>query len=175
VSKPPSRWYSSGCDRGKTHDQMQTELLSFLRSRKIWTPSSKTVVAIDRVVEGEYAFTRRGEVVAFADAIEILTIDLFKVVNLFEVKPKIESVFAVIRQATALLELAKSSMMADLHYCNIVVPAADPLLPELRVEWPHAWGWSPGAAAPDSWAGLEQHWSQTEKDHGAAFSVGVSA
>jgi hypothetical protein len=154
---------------------MQTELLSFLRSRKIWTPSSKTVVPIDRVVEGEYAFTRRGEVVAFADAIEILTIDLFKVVNLFEVKPKIESVFSAMRQAAALLELAKSSIRADLHYCNIVVPATDQLLPQLRIEWLHAWGWSPAAAAPDSWAALEQRWSQTEKGHRAAFSVGASA
>lgn len=175
MNKPPSRWYSSGRDRGPTHDQMQAELLSFLRSRKIWTPSCKPAISIDRVVEGEYAFTRRGQVIAFADAIEILTIDLFKVVNLFEVKPKIESVFAVVRQATALLELAKSSIQADLHYCNIVVPAADPLLPGLRVEWQHAWGWGGPGAIPGDWALLEQRWLQTEKDHCAAFSVGATA
>lgn len=134
---------------------MQAELLAFLRSRKIWMPGVKAaVVPTHREVEGEYPFLRRGEIVAYADAIDILTVGLFTVVNIFEVKPKIESIFAAIRQAKALLNLAEHTIQADAHYCNIVVPATDPLLYDLRFQWRETWGWEPGATA-ESWIRLQ--------------------
>lgn len=140
--KPPSAFHNAAWMKVRAnpgHEIMQQQVLAFLRQRRIagLAPGG----AVYRDVEGEMPLVRRGQIVAYADAAEILQIDLTRIISLFEIKPAIETVFGIVRQAKALLELAKAALPADQHWCHIVVPAADPKLDDLRVEWPHVWAW----------------------------------
>lgn len=137
--KTPSGFHGDARRRTPSHDRMQTELLAFLRGRPY--AALPTGAPVHRVVEAEYPLVRNGQVVAFLDAVEIVTIALSSTVNLFEIKPKIETVFGVIRQAKAGLVLAYSTIRADVLVYHIVVPWDDPLLGALRQEWPRTWGW----------------------------------
>lgn len=118
---------------------MQQELLAFLRARPL--AAVPPGAALHRVVDGEMPLLRNGQIVGYADVAEIVTVNLTTTVNLFEVKPKIETVFGVLRQVKAVLALARQSIRADMHFCHTVVPFDDPLLAELRAEWPHTWAW----------------------------------
>lgn len=135
---PPSRFHDQAYRRDAGHDVMQAEFLDWLRGRPMVMPPN---AAVHRHVEGEYALRRRGQIVSYVDAIEIVTVNLSAVANLFEIKPRIETVFGIVRQAKALLDLAQGDIRADQHYCHVVVKAGDPLLPELRKHWRHVWAW----------------------------------
>ncbi|NBV20343.1 MAG: hypothetical protein EBS11_27745 [Janthinobacterium sp.] len=84
---------------------------------------------------------RRGSVVSFVDAVELLTVDFVTTCNIFEIKPRIATVFGIVRQAKAMLTLAESCIPAALYYCHVIVPHDDPMLADLRKEWPHTWAW----------------------------------
>lgn len=140
--KPPSKFHDISWRRARafpTHEAMQSEVLDFLRTRPIAGLSTKST--FDRQIEGEYAFIRNGQVIGFADAFEILDIDFRRFVTAYEIKPKIDTVFGIVRQAKALLQLTRSSIKAEQHHCAIVVPHTDPLLAELRSHWPATWAW----------------------------------
>lgn len=135
----PSGFHQRARQRGVTHDKMQAELLAFLRARPLAGIPLGAIV--HRQVEGELPLTRRGQVVSFADAAEILTVNLATVVSLFEIKPRIDTVFGIVRQCKAMLALARACITGDQHYCHAVVPHDDPLIADLRAEWPLVWAW----------------------------------
>lgn len=140
--RPPSSFHNDrwkAARAGSRHDAIQTELLAFLRSRP--TVNIPERAAVHRFVEGEYPLTRAGQIIGYADAIEITTVNLTRVVSIYEVKPKIETVFGIVRQAKAMLALAQQCISGDQYYCHIVVPCDDPLVDHLRSEWPHTWAW----------------------------------
>ena len=138
----PSGFHETARQRPHAHDAMQAEFLAFLRARR--TTGLRPGAFVRRSVEGEMPLIRHGRVVSFADAAEILTVDFITVVSLFEIKPRIDTVFGVVRQAKAMLVLARSCIPAHQHYCHLVVPNDDPLLADLKAEWRHVWAW--GAA-----------------------------
>ncbi len=135
----PSGWHDQAWRREAKHEAMQRELLAFLRSRSIAGLPETPLVR--RTVEGEYLITIGRNIVGFADAVEILNIRLQTTVSLFEVKPRIDDLFAIVRQAKALLQLAKRAIPAEFHYCHLIVPHDDHKLAYLRREWPHTWAW----------------------------------
>jgi hypothetical protein len=138
-SRCPSSFHDDAYRRDAGHDQMQAEFLGFLRARQVTLfPESAT---IHREVEGELPIKRRGQIVAYADACEILHVDLTRIVSIFEIKPKIHTVFGIFRQCKAMLALANECMSADQFWVFAVVPHTDPLIDSLRVEWPHVWAW----------------------------------
>ena len=63
-------------------------------------------------------------------------------VSLFEIKPQIDTPFGIVRQVKSYLELAAREWPdADQITAHVVVPHADPQLPDLRAEWPQTWAW----------------------------------
>ena len=139
-TRTPSGFHDEAYKRPRGHDAMQMEFLAFLRAR----PFGAAIPAgamVHRDVEGERPFIRNGQVIAFADAFEMLTINLYQVASAFEIKPRIETVFGVVRQAKALLQVMRQTLRADQHWVHVVVPHDDPMLDELRKEWPHVWAW----------------------------------
>jgi hypothetical protein len=141
----PSAAHDRAYHRDAGHDGMQSQFLEFLRARPIRVIPANAIV--HRVVEGEMPILRRGQIVAYADAAEILTVNLLTTVTLFEIKPRIHTVFGVVRQAKALLNLARASIPADLHIVHVIVPSHDSRLGEMRREWPNTWGWGAKYAA----------------------------
>ena len=137
--QPPSRYHDQAYRRDAGHDDLQQEFLDWMRSRP--TALLPIGAPVHRHVEGEYALRRNGQIISFVDAIEILTVNLTRIVSLFEIKPRIETVFGIVRQAKALLDLAQTDIRADQHYCHVVVRAGDPMIPMLRKYWPHVWAW----------------------------------
>lgn len=134
----PSGFHDDAYRRDAGHDAMQQRFLEWLRSRPI--AGLPTNAVVHRAVEGEYPLMRRGQIVAYVDACEILTVNLVSTVSLFEIKPTIHTVYGVVRQAKALEALSRA-IPADFHFCHVVVKAGDPLLPALRAEWPRVWAW----------------------------------
>jgi len=120
-----------------THDEMQRDFLTFLRARSIIVSGA----LVTREVIPEYEFVRKGRIVAFADAVEIVDVDFMRTVNIYEIKPIIETVFGIVRQCKALFQLARELIPGNVQVVHAVVPFNDPLLDALRVEWPAAWGW----------------------------------
>lgn len=118
---------------------MQAEFLGFLRDRP--TAMIPEGALVHRTVEAEMPLYRRGQIISYVDAAETLTINLTTTVSLFEIKPRIETVFGIIRQLKATLALAEQSIKADHHYCHAIVPHDDPHLTELRRWWPYVWAW----------------------------------
>ena len=143
IPRPPSAFHNEAWLRAKRqpkHDLLQQEVLAFLRQRPVCGIPENT--AVHRHVEGEFALRKRGQIVSFADAAEVLDVNLTCIVSLFEIKPRIETVFGIVRQAKAMLGLvAETVPRATQAYCHVVVPADDPLLADLRREWPHTWAW----------------------------------
>lgn len=142
IPRAPSAYHDQAWKRLRSapqHEVMQAEVLAFLRNRVLAGLPPRAFV--DRMVEGEYPIVRRGQVVAYADAIEISSVDLLRTINLFEIKPSIDTVFGIVRQAKSLLQLARSTIPGEMYFCHVVVPADDPKMRDLRAEWPHTWAW----------------------------------
>lgn len=135
----PSRFHDQAYRRDAGHDAMQAAFLDFLRSRPVVIVPMGAF--IHREVEAERALRKDGDIVSYVDAIEIVTVNFTTVANLFEMKPRIHTVFGILRQAKAILELAKQDIIADQHHCHVVVPAKDPLIGVLRQHWPLVWAW----------------------------------
>ena len=137
--RSPSGWHNDAWQRPSRHDQIQQDLLTFLRTRPLaGVPAG---VAVARLVEGEYPILRGGQIIAYCDAIEILTVNLFASVSIFEVKPDVGAPFAALRQCKALLQLAKECVQADTHTLHLVVPHDAIGIATLRENWPHVWAW----------------------------------
>lgn len=142
IPRTPSGFHDESWKRLRAtpkHDVMQAEVLHFLRNRVLAGLPERSFV--DRMVEGEYPIEKRGQIIAYVDAIEITTIDFRTTVQAFEIKPVIETVFGIVRQAKALLPLLRVAIPGVDHFVHIVVPANDPKIAELRTEWPHTWAW----------------------------------
>lgn len=135
----PSGFHDRAWRRAPKHDVMQREFLEFLRARP--TLAVPPGVLSARQVEGEYPFVRNGQVISFADAIEIFDVGDLRTVSIFEIKPIIDSIYGIVRQAKAQLQLAETLLPANVHVLHLVVPHDDPALPDLRAEWPHTWAW----------------------------------
>lgn len=122
------------------HEKIKQELLTYLRSKVI--TGLRPGAFVDRLVEGEYTILDdQKRICGYADAIEILNIDLIRTITIFEVKPKIDTVFGIVQQMKAYLCLAEQYMPAHHYAGNLVVPASDPRLAELRHQWPRTWAW----------------------------------
>jgi len=134
----PSRFHDDAWRRDRGHDSMQAEFLDFLRGRPLVIPVG---ALIHRDVEAEKPLYLRGQIVSYVDCCEILTINLTVFVSLFEIKPRIDTVFGIVRQLKSALDIAKRSIPGDLYFCHVVVPASDPKLDDLRAEWPRVWAW----------------------------------
>ena len=132
----PSAAHNEAYVRDAGHDRMQQDFLAFLRSRRLVDRGP----LVHREVEAEMPLYRRGQIVAYADAAEMITTGVTKQIHLYEIKPKIHTVFGIVRQAKALLDLAKT-IEADCHCVHVVVPHTDPLICQLKGEWPHVWAW----------------------------------
>lgn len=149
IPRPPSAFHNEAYHRDAGHDALQQEVLRFLRGRSL--AGLPPAAALHREVEGERPLYRCGQIVGYVDACEIVTVNLFVTCQLFEIKPRIQTVFGIVRQAKATLALAKTCIPADLHFCHVVVPHNDPKLSDLRAEWPHVWAW--GVESPE-WDGV---------------------
>lgn len=137
-SRTPSAFHDRAWRRGIRHEVMQKEFLEFLRAR----PTVAVTSAItSRLVEGEYPLVRNGQVISFVDAIEILDVDFLRAVTLFEIKPVIDDVYAIVRQCKSQLQLAITLLPANAHNLNLIVPHDDPALTDMRAEWPNTWAW----------------------------------
>lgn len=136
----PSCAHDEAFRRDAGHDSLQKEFLTFLRERRQVIFSGD--LPIHRHVEAEYPFHRHGNIVAYADAVEILHVGPTKIVNIFEIKPKIHTVFGIVRQIKALVTLGYRDLAADICNGHIIVPAHDPKIGDLRDEWPHTWAWN---------------------------------
>lgn len=140
TSLTPSGFHSAARDRARRrpkHDEMQRDFLTFLRGKSV------TIVGevVTRAVEGEYPIIRHGQIIAFADCAEFVDVGMTRTVCLYEIKPVIDTTFGIVRQAKALLELAHKFIPAAIHTVHVVVPHDDPLLMDLRREWPRTWAW----------------------------------
>jgi hypothetical protein len=135
----PSRSHEEARRRHIGHDQIQADLLVFLQKRLV--SGVRPTAEIKKFVDSEFPLRRNGRIVSFVDCAEILTVDRTTVVSLFEVKPKIDTVFGIKRQCLLMLDLAEKSIQADQYYCHVGVPFYDPLLLELRKAWPLTWAW----------------------------------
>ena len=133
----PSRAHDQAFKRDAGHDALQQEVLAFLRGRSL-AQSGATIIS--RTVEAEMPFRKRGQIVAYADIGEIIDTPLCRIVNIYEIKPRIETVFGIVRQAKVLADLVQD-IEADQRYVNVVVPHTDPLGPALLREWPRTWAW----------------------------------
>jgi hypothetical protein len=135
----PSRFHDDAWRRDRGHDAMQAAFLEFLRDRP--TAAIPEGAIVYREVEAEKPLYLRGQIVSYVDCCEILTVNLTTFVSLFEIKPRIDTVFGIVRQLKSALDIAKRSIPGDLYFCHVVVPASDPKLADLRAEWPHVWAW----------------------------------
>lgn len=158
-----SGWSESERDAG--HDELQAEVYRFLkRAEPATTKIAARGGAPDRVfrrasIEVEYPFVRENRVIGFADVCEVwheektdrLTVGgvLYKV---FEIKPRIYSVGAIIRQCKATRQLMLSvgnyhnSGWSGPALCRVtaVVPHDDPkvaLLKEMFENDGYVWAW----------------------------------
>lgn len=148
----PSGFHGSARGRPVSHDIMQRDFLAYLRAKP--TVNIPDGVLSHRQVEGEYPLVRNGQVISFVDAIEILEIGVLsqelRTISLFEIKPVIDTVYGIVRQAKSQLQLAETLIPADVHVLHLIVPHDDPLLLEMRAEWPHTWAWGFELPAWDS-------------------------
>jgi hypothetical protein len=145
IPRTPSGWHNDAWKRLRAtpkHDVMQRDVLTYLRGRKlVGLPDGAFV---DRMIEGEYPIVLRGNIVAYVDAIEIFSVDLRRQVHAFEIKPVIETTFGIVRQIKHTMQLLRQVIPDAMHFGHLVVPAVDPLLSELRMEWPQTWAWGFG-------------------------------
>ncbi len=153
----PSRWHDDASDRDAGHDEMQLSVLQYLRSKKPEPLEGEQGAKYERhYVGAEYPFVSRGQVIAFADICEVWRKDrkdydrsykYFYVA--YEIKPKIYSVGAVIRQCLALEQaIIRSGTGGDPagSRCNVipVVSRDDPKLGMLAAMYDGSvWTWDP--------------------------------
>lgn len=142
IPRTPSAWHDQAWKRQRAtpkHDVIQRDVLTFLRGRRLaGIPEGAWV---DRMVEGEYAIVLRGNIVAYVDAIDIFSVNMLRQVHAFEIKPAIDTAFGIVRQIKHTMHLLEQAIPNAMHFGHLVVPVEDPLLAELRTEWPQTWAW----------------------------------
>lgn len=119
---------------------MQAEVLAHLRNRPL--VGIPDVTPVHRDVIGEWPIHRAdGQVIAFVDAVEIVTVGLEQHVYAFEIKPVIDTAFGIVRQLKAIEALIASRIRPKFQTVFAVVRWDDPKLGILRKEWPATWAW----------------------------------
>jgi hypothetical protein len=112
----PSQWHDDASGRDAGHDEMQIAVFDYLRD----TPSGRLPLreceGCTRVaVRFEHPFVQRGKVIAWGDVVEIWDEEkeLYpkRTYVVWEIKPKIYSVGAVVRQCVALKIAAKAATL----------------------------------------------------------------
>lgn len=110
----PSQWHDDARNRDAGHDEMQMAVFDFLRdqpdvSEREIGPLQETYVR--NGVHFEYPFMRDGKILAWGDVVEVWEAknsswpeDMY--FEIYEIKPKIYSVGAVVRQCIALEQAA---------------------------------------------------------------------
>lgn len=144
----PSQW-----EQGKSpeHDLMQADVLEFLRrageSPKpfLWNGKERQIIRVR--TDCEVLIQIRGRIAGFCDVVdwwqehEPKVSKPFRLAFVYEIKPRIMSAGAIVRQLKATEFLMEQSMLAGDIGAEIriapVVPADDPNLPALRRLW---WG-----------------------------------
>lgn len=113
----PSQWHDDGRNRDAGHDEMQIAVFDYLQNKY---PLLKDSVGF------EVPIIARGQIIAWADIAMILP----NFVVLWEIKPRIYSVGAVVRQCIALAHTARC-MHQDVRVVP-VVQSDDPKLSALQ-------------------------------------------
>lgn len=135
----PSGLNEQARQRGPRHEAMQRSFMEFLRARRV-TVGIPPGATVHRHVESELILDSNARIGGFVDCAEILSVSgASTIASLFEIKPVIDDVYGIVRQAKAILFHARRAIIADQHWCYVVVPADDPLIDDLRAEWPHVW------------------------------------
>jgi hypothetical protein len=143
MSVTPSQWHDDVRGRDAGHDDMQIAV--FNHCRGLAPHLGQTEISGKPCVHGgvffEFPFVRRDRVVSFGDVVEIWREDTTRGawarVIVWEIKPKIYNVGAVMRQCLA-LEIAAVGALREggwrepLVWACPVVPSDDPKLAALR-------------------------------------------
>jgi hypothetical protein len=140
----PSGWHDDARNRDAGHDEMQLAVRNYLLGEK---RSDCNGVARTHVLF-EYPFIRRGQIIAWGDVVELWQDEKgTRACAVWEIKPKIYSIGAVIRQCVA-LNIAVRDALTDRHsgrcearvVVHPVVKSGDPKLSMLR-DVTTAFGW----------------------------------
>jgi hypothetical protein len=156
--RSPSGWHDNAMRRDAGHDAMQLAVLDYLQDldflQNQYDLSRESRFHYTRSTQMEYPLVVRGKPVAFADIITIhnkyadnkLVLSSYEI---YEIKPIIHSIGAIIRQCTA-LELVGEQTLADpcsregaRVAVNLVVKSTDPKLAALRQVY-EPWTWTGG-------------------------------
>jgi len=152
----PSQWHDDVRNRDAGHDAMQIAVFDYLRDMPTGPSPFYECNGYERTgVYFEMPFRGGGHILAWGDVVEVWQQIVTphegysytkKKYVVWEIKPKIYSVGAVVRQCVALEDIAKSALMTDrgpTQYDVLIIPAVtsdDPKLGELRhVHFAAAW------------------------------------
>ncbi len=148
MGRTPSGWYADAAGRDAGHDQMQVELFAQLNGRpETYSLTLNGVRYQQYDVIIEYPFMRDGRILGFADVCEMwepISVKPSAVpprwfLTIYEVKPRIHSVGALVRQARATVALARQVVIGrTVPVCDLfaVVPHDDPKLAQLQQAFP---------------------------------------
>lgn len=156
MAKSPSAWHDDARDRDAGHDAMQIGFLRLCR-RKLSSDNPELITHRGRQwrlwrVDFEFPLLINDRIVAFVDVLctfERVPQDgdseekqpLWFILH--EIKPRIYSVGAVVRQCTALAYAACSAGLKDYRVMP-VIDHDDPKKELLKEVWPHVFTVSPG-------------------------------
>lgn len=144
----PSQWHDDVRGRDAGHDEMQIAVFDYLRDMSGPSPFYDTA-DFERIgVYFELMFKRRGQIIAWGDVVEVWGKEAPLYNNrketthkymIWEIKPRIYSIGAVVRQCRALIDVVTSSLTDDhtdrTKYQIMIAPvvaANDPKLVGLR-------------------------------------------
>lgn len=140
----PSGWHDDAQSRDAGHDEMQIAVFDYLGGQ-----ANKGLCGLESSVGFEVPFIHRGQIIAWADIAQDLRNkgdDSPQYLFIWEIKPKIYSVGAVVRQCIALLRAARvactdrnGNLRTEIKVFP-VVRADDPKLAMLRHVF-HAQAW----------------------------------
>lgn len=131
----PSGWHDDACRRDGGHDEMQMAVWLELQRQAKPDPTDE----LTRSVAVEFPMVRRGSgIVAFADIalLWLNTEDDIKRAVLYELKPKIHSVFGILRQAMCLEKAFAFAYPGTACLVEAIIPLKDPKLPALSLLMP---------------------------------------
>ena len=156
-ARTPSGWHDDAKNRDAGHDEMQIEVFDYLVQSRHYEERRRTGENDALITSGYIGFEEplliRGSIVAWADIYErwLETPGKFKFRQprffLYEIKPVIYSVGAIIRQCVALANIASVALGDSLGMkasvrVFAVVPAQDPKIDMLKHVYPSVAEWT---------------------------------
>lgn len=144
--KTPSGWHDDAY-RSRDHDHDELHLAVWRRLQK--ETGVPIIGWLRESVEFEFEFNAQERIYAFADLCVAYRYDYEDKVfylDVIEVKPRIHSLGAVVRQCKALKTAIRACLSFEenrnfkLYRVMACVPATDPKLEDLRGVYPHVWG-----------------------------------